>query len=76
MANQLKAQQLQTVWISRDDKLDVLAALQKLQDGQGLTAVESGTIAYDPISSFTLIGEPEIVFDGFLWNMLIFVTSA
>lgn len=73
---QLRAQQLRTIWIAQADKLDAITALQKLQDGQGLSAVESGTIDYDPISSATLMGKPTVAFDGFLWNVLIFVTSA
>lgn len=72
----LKAQQLRTIWIALDDKLNVLTALQKLQNNQGLSAGESGTIAYEAIANATLLGEPVVMFDGFLWNVVVFVTSA
>jgi hypothetical protein len=71
-----KAQQMRTVIISLDDLEDVHDALELLQSGQGLTAGESGLVAEEAIGNLTLLAPPNVVFDGFKWNVFIFVTSS
>jgi hypothetical protein len=75
MANQLKAQQLRTVWIKKADPLDVLIALELLRANKALTVGQSGTVAYEPIANATLMEIPAVRFDGIYWNVLIFVTT-
>lgn len=71
----IKAQSLRTVIISQADLADVQVALAKLSNGDGLTALESGLVAEDPISNLSLVDVPEILFDGFKWNVFLFVSS-
>lgn len=71
-----KAQMLRTVIISLDDLADVQTALDKLANNQALTAVESGVVDVDPIGNATLLETPVVTFDGFKWNVFIWLTTA
>lgn len=71
-----KGAQLRTVIISLDDLEDVQDALALLGKNQPLTALESGLVAVDPIGTATLLGTPSVTFDGFKWNIFLWVTSA
>lgn len=71
-----KAGQLRTVILSLDDLADVQDALDKLAKNQPLTAPESGLVAVEAIGTATLLGTPAVAFDGFKWNIFIWVTSA
>ena len=71
-----RAQQLRTVILSLDDLTDVQDALDKLANNKALTAGESGLVAVEAIGNATLLGSPQVVFDGFKFNVFIFITSA
>lgn len=71
-----KAQGVRTIAISLTSLTAVTAALALLANGQPLTAVQSGVNAEDPINQLSLIGQPEVVFDGIYWNVFLFVTTA
>lgn len=71
----MKAQILRTVIISLTDLVAVHTALDLLQSGSGLTAVQSGVDDEDPIGNLTLIGEPRVLFDGFKYTVFLFVTT-
>ena len=47
----MKAQQLRTLIISKASLVDVQTALDLLRSGAGLTAGQSGTVAYDSIAN-------------------------
>lgn len=76
MTVMLKAQMLRTVIISLDDLADVQIALDKLANNQALTALESGLVAVDPIGNATLMETPVVLFDGFKFNVFIWLTTA
>lgn len=69
------ATKLRTIIISLDDLVDVQAALDLLRAGKGLSAPESGVVAYDKVTGQTLLGEPVVKFDGFKYTVFLFVTS-
>lgn len=69
------ATKLRTVIISQDDLVNVHTALDLLRAGKGLSAPESGVAAEDPIAGMTLMGEPDVKFDGFKYTVFLFVTS-
>lgn len=72
----MKAQKLRTVILSLDNLVDVHTALDLLSNGGSLTAVQTGVADEDPISDLSLVGEPRVLFDGFNWNIFLFVTTA
>ena len=74
----MKAQTLRTVIISLPNIGSVHTALDLLQSGVGLTAVQSGVVAELPIANLSLVenAPPVVVFDGFNWNVFLFVTTA
>lgn len=69
------ATKLRTIIVARTNLVDVQAAMDLLRAGKGLTAGESGTIEYEKITGQTLIGEPQVKFDGFKYTVFLFVTS-
>ena len=75
----LAAAQLRTLILQNADPVQLQAALDLLRNGNGLTAPQSGTIAYDPIGGATvrttLVGEPKVFFDGFYYTVFLFVSS-
>lgn len=70
-----KAQYLRTIIIALADLVAVHTALDLLQSGSGLTAVQSGVADEDPIANLSLIGEPRVLFDGFKYTIFLFVTT-
>lgn len=71
----MKAQQLRTIIISHDDLVLVHAALTKLRNGQGLTAIESGVEDEDSIRDVDLVGDPPpMIFDGTFYTQILYVT--
>lgn len=70
----MKAQTLRTVIIQLDDIVNVHAALALLKNGKGLTALESGVVAEDPIADLSLVDQ-QVAFDGFYWTVFLFVTT-
>ena len=75
----LSASQLRTLILQNPDPVQLQAALDALRNGAGLTAVQSGTVAYDPIGGssirLSLIGEPKVFFDGVNYTVFLFVSS-
>ena len=71
----MKAQTLRTVIIAQANLVDVHTALDLLQSGAALTAVQSGVDAEDPIANLTLVGEPRVIFDGFRYSVFLYVTT-
>lgn len=70
----MKAQYLRTVVISRTALVDVTAALALLQNGLGLTAVQSGVNIELPIANLDMIDQVAL-FDGFKYTVFLFVTA-
>lgn len=62
------------VHIQRDDPADVQTVFDKVRT-QPITAVESGVADYTSIKDCDLVGPPTTWFDGFFYNVIIFVTS-
>ena len=75
MNTTLKAQKLRTVIIKQANLADVATALNLLMNGSGLTAPQSGLNVEQPIKDLTLLGDPAVLFDGFYWNVFLFVTT-
>lgn len=79
----MKAQQLRTITLSLADPVAVQAALDLLRTGKGLTAGESGTIAYPlnpdgsgPLANGVELGpNPQVFFDGFFFTVFLFYVS-
>lgn len=71
----MRAQKLRTVIIAQANLVDVSTALALLSNGSGLTALQSGVVAENPIGDLTLVGEPQMVFDGFRYTVFLFVTT-
>jgi hypothetical protein len=71
-----KAQGVRTIVISLTSLAAVTTALNLLANGQALTSAQSGVNAEDPITQLSLIGEPKVIFDGFYWTVMLFVTTA
>ncbi len=79
----MRAQTLRTIIISLNDLVQVQAALDLLRAGQPLTAVQSGTVAYanvdgsGPFANNVEMPEiPKVYFDGFFYNIFLFIVSA
>ena len=72
----VKAQKVRTVIVQQANIADLWTALALLSNGSGLTALQSGVMIESPIKDLTMVGEIEIVFDGFYWNAFLFVTTA
>lgn len=72
----VKAQKVRTVIVQQANIADLWTALSLLSNGSGLTALQSGVMLEPPIKDLTMVGEIEIVFDGFYWNAFLFVTTA
>lgn len=71
----MRSTQLRSIVIDKAALTDVLTALELLRNGQGLTAGESGTVAYDPISDVELIGAPQVVWNGISYAVFLFVSA-
>jgi len=71
----MKAQQLRTLIISKPALADVQTALDLLRSGAGLTAGQSGTIAYGAIDNLELVGTPVVVWDGLNYNVFLYVSA-
>jgi len=71
----VKANQGGALIISHDTAAEVQTALDLLRKGLGLTAGESGTVAYDPIVNLDLIGEPRVMWDGLNYTVFLFVSA-
>lgn len=71
----MKAPQLRTIVISKPLLVDVQAALDLLRNGAGLTAGESGVVAYAALDNVELGPAPVPVWDGLNWNVFLFVSA-
>jgi hypothetical protein len=71
----MRSTQLRVVIIDQPVLIDVLVALELLRSGQPLTAGESGTIAYNPISELELVGDPQMVWNGISYVFVLKVSS-
>jgi len=71
----MKAQQLRTLIISKASLVDVQTALDLLRSGAGLTAGQSGTVAYDSIANLELVGYPRVVWDGTKYTVFLYVSA-
>lgn len=76
----MKAQQLNTIILSLADPVALQAALDLLRAGKGLTAGQSGTVAYPgnpdgtgPFANNVELGpNPVVFFDGFQYTVFLF----
>lgn len=71
----IKSQKLRTVIIQQANIADVATALNLLMNGSGLTALQSGVNIEQPIRDLSLLGDPLVLFDGFHFNVFLFVTT-
>ena len=71
------AASVRTVIVSNPDLAALHTALDKLRDGQALTALESGVAAEASIKGLTLVEPiPPALFDGIAYTQFLYVTTS
>lgn len=70
----IQARQLRTLHLQHADPADLQDALDRLRNGQSLTALQSGTVAYDALGAVALIDQ-QAIWDGIYWNVFLFVST-
>lgn len=73
----MKAAQVRTLILKNPSLVDLQGALDILRSGKGLTALESGTVDYDPITDVPVVGNipPRVLWDGTNYVLFFFVGS-
>lgn len=68
------AQQLLVIIIQNADPAALLVAYAKLKAGNALTVGDTNVAAVPSIQNMSLIDQ-QMIFDGFAWNLILFVSS-
>lgn len=71
----MKAQAVRVVMLANADLAEVHALIERLRNGEELTALETGVAIEEPIGDLVVAAPWQLWFDGIRWNAFLQVTG-